>query len=300
MDKDAGRETRGMLMGLVGVAIFSLTLPMTRVAVREIDPVLVGLGRALVAAVLAAGLLAATRQPWPTRAQWKSLALVALGVIVGFPVFSSIAMRSLPASHGAVMNGLLPVATALLATWRGGERPSRAYWFWAVVGSLLVAAFAGRESGGSLQAGDAAMLAAILLGALGYAEGGKLAASLGGWQVICWALVLSAPVLAAPVLWLTWQQPVVPSAAAWATFAYVAVFSQFLGFFAWYHGLALGGIARVGQVQLLQVFMTLGFAALLFGERVDPVTWLFAGAVLATVVFSRRSAISRPAPARSA
>lgn len=280
---------RGMTLGLTGVLIFSLTLPMTRVAVRELDPVLVGLGRALAASVLAALLLAVTRQPWPTRAQWKSLAIVALGVIVGFPVFSSIAMRSLPASHGAVVTGLLPLATALAAAWRLGERPSRRFWGYALAGSALVIAFALREGGGSVHAADGALLVAVLLGALGYAEGGKLAVRLGGWQVISWALVLSAPVLVLPVGWLAWRQAGPISTAAWATFAYVALFSQFLGFFAWYRGLALGGVARVGQVQLLQIFFTLGFAALFFGERVDPWTWVFAAAVLGMVMLARRA-----------
>lgn len=285
---DADRS-RGMALGLAGVVIFSLTLPMTRVAVRELDPVLVGLGRALAASVLAALLLAVTRQPWPTRTQWKSLAIVALGVIVGFPVFSSIAMRTLPAAHGAVVTGLLPLATALAAAWRLGERPSRRFWGYALAGSGLVIAFALREGGGNLHTADGALLIAVLLGALGYAEGGKLAVRLGGWQVISWALVLSAPVLALPVGWLAWRQAGPVSAAAWATFAYVALFSQFLGFFAWYRGLALGGVARVGQVQLLQIFFTLGFAALFFGERVDPWTWVFATAVLGMVMLARRA-----------
>jgi drug/metabolite transporter (DMT)-like permease len=289
-------ESQGMLLGLAGVVIFSLTLPMTRVAVRDFDPVLVGLGRALLAAVLAALLLSFTRQRAPSRAQVNGLLLVSLGVIAGFPVFSSIAMRTLPSAHGAVVVGLLPFATALAAAWRADERPSPLFWLCATLGSALVIGFALREGGGTLQWGDAAMLLAVGLGALGYAEGGKLARDLGGWQVICWALVLSVPWLVPAVGWLAWHQDKAIGLPAWGAFVYVAVFSQFLGFFAWYRGLALGGVARVGQVQLLQIFFTIGFAALMFGEVVEPVTWMFAIAVAAVIAIGRRAKVSRPVP----
>ncbi|MGN6318497.1 DMT family transporter [Trinickia sp.] len=284
-----------MLLGLVGVIIFSLTLPMTRIVVQEFHPLLNGLGRALAASVPAALLLAWRRERWPNRAQIKGLAVTALGVIVAFPVFSAWAMKSVPASHGALVNGLQPLFVAIYAAWLSRERPSPAFWASAAVGSALVVAYALHAGGGALQAGDLLMLAAVVVGALGYAEGARLARELGGWQVICWALVLAAPFLVVPVGWLGWQQhlqhPGPVALRTWLAFGYVALFSQFIGFFAWYAGLAMGGTARVGQVQLLQIFFTIAFAALFFGEAVAPSTWFFAAAVIATVVLGRKAAV---------
>ncbi len=298
------RETQGMLLGLVGVMIFSLTLPMTRIVVTEFHPLLNGLGRALAAAVPAALLLAWRRERWPNRRQLKGLAVVSLGVIVAFPVFSAWAMKSVPASHGAIVNGLQPLAVAIYAAWLSHERPSKAFWASALAGSALVVAFAFQAGGGSLQAGDFLMLVAVGIGALGYAEGARLARELGGWQVICWALVVSAPVLVLPVGWLAWQHHVLhPEPVAlktWLAFGYVTLFSQFIGFFAWYAGLAMGGTARVGQVQLLQIFFTMAFSALFFGEHVAPTAWLYAAAVIATVMLGRRATVRTvPVPARA-
>ncbi|MEI6001599.1 DMT family transporter [Paraburkholderia bengalensis] len=289
------RETQGMWLGLIGVMIFSLTLPMTRIVVAEFSPLLNGLGRALAAAVPAAVLLAVRREKLPTWSQLKSLAVVSLGVIVAFPVFSAWAMKSVPASHGAVVNGLQPLCVAIYAAWLSHERPSKAFWASAIGGSAIVVAFALQAGGGAFQAGDLLMLVAVGIGALGYAEGARLARQMGGWQVICWALVVSAPFLVMPVAWLGWAQHVAhPGPVAlqtWLAFGYVTLFSQFIGFFAWYAGLAMGGIARVGQVQLLQIFFTMAFSALFFGENVAPVTWLFAAAVIATVMLGRKAAV---------
>jgi len=289
------RETQGMLLGLIGVVIFSLTLPMTRIVVAEFSPLLNGLGRALAAAVPAAVLLAVRREKLPTWPQLKSLAVVSLGVIVAFPVFSAWAMKTVPASHGAVVNGLQPLCVAIYAAWLSHERPSKAFWASAIVGSAIVIAFALQAGGGALQAGDLLMLVAVGIGALGYAEGARLARQIGGWQVICWALVVSAPFLLAPVAWLGWEQHVThPGPVAlktWLAFGYVTVFSQFIGFFAWYAGLAMGGTARVGQVQLLQIFFTMAFSALFFGETVAPITWIFAAAVIATVMLGRKATV---------
>lgn len=298
------RESQGMLLGLIGVMIFSLTLPMTRIVVHEWSPLLNGLGRALAASVPAAVLLAYRREAWPTWAQVKSLVVVSLGVIIAFPVFSAWAMKSVPASHGAVVNGLQPLFVALYAAWLSHERPSKGFWAAAIVGSALVVAYALQQGGGSPQAGDALMLIAVGIGALGYAEGARLAKQIGGWQVICWALVVSAPFLVLPVGWLAWEQhvqhPGPASLSTWLAFGYVTIFSQFIGFFAWYAGLAMGGTARVGQVQLLQIFFTMAFSALFFGETVAPSTWLFAAAVIATVVIGRKAAVgTAPQPARA-
>jgi drug/metabolite transporter (DMT)-like permease len=279
----------GLALGFLGVLAFSLTLPMTRIALRELDPWFIGLGRALVAALPAAVWLAVTRARRPSPAQMKQLARVALGVIVGFPVCSSLGLQTVPAAHGAVVIGVLPLATAVFGAWLGGERPSRRFWWCAMAGSALVIAFALTQGAGRLSTGDLWLLAAVVLGAFGYAEGGRLAREMGGAQVICWALVLAAPLLLMPVGWLAFQQPPLPwRAATLGSFIYVALVSQWLGFFAWYRGLALGGVARVGQVQLLQVFLTIAFSALVAGETVSGATWWFALAVAATIVLGRR------------
>ncbi|WNW11607.1 DMT family transporter [Pseudomonas sp. DTU_2021_1001937_2_SI_NGA_ILE_001] len=290
----SSRENTGMALGLLGVIIFSLTLPMTRVVVQEIHPLLNGLGRALVAAVPAALLLAWRREAWPSREQFKGLLLVVLGVIVGFPVLSAWAMQSLPASHGALVNGIQPLFVALYAAWLSHERPSRAFWGCAALGSALVLGYALFNGAGSIQVGDLWMLGAVAVGGLGYAEGGRLARQMGGWQVICWALVLAFPLLLGPVAWLASQHQGPVSPGTWWAFGYVALFSQFLGFFAWYSGLAMGGISRVSQIQLLQIFITIALSALLFGEQVEPLTWLFAAAVVGTVMLGRKTRVTPP------
>lgn len=291
----AGAPTahQGFWYGLAGVASFSLTLPATRVAVGAFAPVTVGLGRALVAAVLAAAALRLARQPLPRGAQWRSLALVAAGVILGFPLLSAWAMQRVPATHGAIVLGLLPLATAGAAALRAGERPSRSFWLAAAAGSAVVLAFALGTGAGRLQAEDLALLGAVAAAALGYAEGGRLARDLGGWQVIAWALVIAAPVLALPVAVAVWRTGMSGPPQAWLAFGYVAAVSQFAGFVAWYKGLALGGVARVGQLQLLQPFLTILASGLLLDEPVTPGTFAAALLVVATVALGRRAPIAR-------
>jgi len=284
----------GYAYGLLGVAIFSLTLPMTRTAVAELDPYLITLGRALLAAVPAAALLWLTRSRAPRGAEWPGIALAALGVVLGWPLTSTLAMQTAPASHGAVVGGLLPLSTAAFAAWRSRERLPAAFWAWATAGAALIAAFALREGHGQLQTADLWLLASVVLGGLGYSEGARVARTLEGWRTICWILVASAPLLVLPTAWLALQVPRLPSAAALGAFAYLAAFSMFLGFFAWYRGLAAGGIARVGQVQLLQPFLTVLAAALLFGERVPASTFVFAAAVIAVIAAGRRAAARQP------
>lgn len=289
-------ETRGMLLGLVGVAMFSLTLPFTRMAVAELDPAFVALGRAVVAAVLGAIWLRWNRVALPPRAALLPLACVSLGCVIGFPWLTSIALRTLPASHGAVLVGILPLATALFSALRGNEKPSAGFWVMALLGSGIVIGFALRQSGGSFHPADLLMFGAVALGALGYAEGGRLAQTMGGQAVISWALVLSAPLVAPLVLWLTWPQLGALGDAglgAWIGFAYVSVFSMFIGFFFWYRGMAVGGIARVGQVQLVQPFLTLVGAALLLGEPLALSNFVFAFAVIAVVAAGRKMQVRR-------
>lgn len=289
-------ESAGMLLGLAGVAVFSLTLPFTRMAVSGLEPVFVALGRALVAALLAGVWLLWKRAPLPPKSALWPLAMVALGCVIGFPWLTSIALRSLPASHGAVLVGILPLATALVSALRGIDKPSLGFWLTALTGSAIVIAFALRQSGGSFHQADLLMFGAVAAAAVGYAEGGKLAQSMGGQQVISWALVLSVPLVLPLVLWLALPQldrMAEAGARAWIGFAYVSVFSMFIGFFFWYRGMARGGIARVGQVQLLQPFMTLAGAWLLLGEPLDVANIGFALAVIAIVAIGRRMQIKR-------
>ncbi|WP_075257812.1 DMT family transporter [Herbaspirillum camelliae] len=289
----ARNESRGMWLGLIGVAVFSLTLPFTRIAVAELSPAFVAFGRAVIAGLCSLALLAWVRAPRPNAQQLRGLVITALGVVVGFPLFSSIAMRYVPAAHGAVVVGLLPLATALFGALRFGERPSRGFWLAALAGSAIVIAFALREGGGSFHAADFALFAAVITAAMGYAEGGRLAQSMGGQNVIAWALVVALPVMLPVSLWLGWQDGLSASAPAWLAFGYVSLFSMFIGFFFWYKGLALGGIARVGQVQLLQPFMSLLGAAVIAGEALDASNMLFALAVIVVVAIGRRMAVRR-------
>ena len=197
-------------------------------------------------------------------------------------------MRHVPASHGAIVIGLLPLATALAGAWLAHERPTPVFWLCSLVGSAVVVGFALWQGGGAPHPADFLLLAAVAAAAIGYAEGGRLARTLGGWQVISWALLLAAPAVLVPTLWVVDAQMLAAPPLAWAGFAYVGVFSMFLGFFAWYRGLALGGIAVVGQTQLLQPFLTLFASALLLGEALDPATFVAAGLVILSIAIGRR------------
>lgn len=260
--------TAGWGSGLIGVLIFSGSLPATRVAVAGFDPVFLTSARAVIAASLAIVLLFLLRQTRPARRDLASLGIVALGVIVGFPLLTALALQHVTAAHSIVYIGLLPLATALFGVLRGGERPRPAFWVFSGLGSALVAGFALSHSTSSSRLGDFYMVAAIILCGLGYAEGATLARRMGGWQVISWALILALPVTCAVAIW---SLPVVWTSietSAWIGFGYVSVFSMLIGFVFWYRGLALGGIAGVGQLQLLQPFFGLLFAAMLLGEPV--------------------------------
>ena len=286
-------ETLGLIYGFFGVLGFSLTLPATRVAVADLDPVLVGLGRALVAAILAAILLGITKQKRPSKAQIKSLFIVALGVIFGFPLLSAWAMQRLPASHGAIVLGIGPLATAIAGTMRAGDRPTPGFWLASIFGSITVVSFAIISGAGHLQMADIALLAAMISAAFGYAEGGRLAQVMGGWQVICWALLIAAPIAILPTLSVAMQHGIVASPTAWLGFGYVSIVSQFFAFFAWYQGLAIGGVARVSQIQLLQPFLTILASALLLGEAIAPITIAAAIIVFMSVVLGKKAAVKR-------
>ncbi|WP_018689261.1 DMT family transporter [Ahrensia kielensis] len=262
-------STAGWGSGLLGVIIFSGSLPATRMAVDGFDPFFLTSARAVIAGLLGAALLWLLRQKRPTSSDLGSMMIVAIGVVVGFPLLTAIALQHVTSAHSVIFIGLLPLSTAIFGVIRGGERPKPAFWIFSVTGSLLVAGFAfSQGSAGSLK-GDLFMTAAIIVCGLGYAEGASLSRRLGGWQVISWALVLSLPimlVMAAATLPVTWQNISVP---AWMGLGYVSLFSMMIGFVFWYRGLALGGIAGVGQLQLLQPFFGLFLSAMLLSETVD-------------------------------
>jgi drug/metabolite transporter (DMT)-like permease len=281
------RQAEGLIFGLIGVIGFSMTLPATRAAVPELGSVLVGLGRALISAVVAAALLLARHEPFPERRYWRGLAVVALGVVVGFPLCSALALAQLPAAHSAVVIGLLPASTAVMAVLRTEERPPRLFWLSCSAGVISVLLFAASSGAGLPQPADLLLLLAVLLGGLGYAEGGRLARELGGGQVICWALIFAAPLLVAPVILSLGSVAPTVSAGAWLGFAYVAAVNVFLA--AWYRGLALGGVAKVGQVQLIQPVLTLTWSALLLGEPVGVPTTVAALLVIASAALSQWS-----------
>ena len=299
---------KGLWLGLLGTVIFAVTLPATRLAVGtpeapQLSGVFIAMGRAVVAAALSAVFLLATRAPLPRRGERWPLALTAAGVVLGFPLLTSVAMRHVDAVHASVIVGVLPLATAAVGALLHRQRPSTGFWLCAGAGSALVVAFAvlrsgvsnglgGLNAGISIQPADLLLLAAMLCAAVGYAYGARLSQRMRAEHVICWALLLSLPVTL-PLAALSW--PAAPvKASAWWALGYVAVFSMWLGFFAWYRGLALGGTVRVSQVQLVQPFLSMLFAVPLLGERLDAVSVGFGLAVIATVFIGKKMPVSTP------
>ncbi|RYE43295.1 MAG: DMT family transporter [Hyphomicrobiales bacterium] len=284
------RSTSGWINGLIGVIIFSGSLPATRLAVAAFDPVLLTVARAGIAGLLGLGLLLVFRQPRPAARDLPSLAIVSFGVVVGFPLLTALALQHVTSAHSIVFIGLLPLSTAIFGVVRGGERPKPAFWAFSLAGSALVAGFALAQGLDASPLGDGLMLAAIIVCGLGYAEGAKLSRTLGGWQAISWALVLSLPLMAVLTV-IYWPQSFAAvSLPAWFSLGYVSLFSMLIGFVFWYRGLAQGGIAAVGQLQLLQPFFGLALAASLLGETVTPAMLLITVAVIGCVAGARRFA----------
>jgi drug/metabolite transporter (DMT)-like permease len=273
----------GIGWGLLGVLAFSFTVPFTRVAVAGLSPLFIGSGRAVAAAVLALIALGIARQRLPRGMQWVRLAVVAAGVVAGFPILTSYALQTVPATHGAVVIALLPAATAVVVAVRGHERPPASFWVLAGVGALAATVFAGVQGGGfgRLQWADLLLFGAVISAAIGYAEGGLLARQLGSWQVVCWALLVAAPVMTVLFAGSLVQHPPAATPVEWAAFGYLAAVSMFLGFFAWYRGLAIGPMSRVSQVQLVQPVLSIAWAALLLDEELTLPTVLGGAAVIA-------------------
>lgn len=276
--------------GLLGVLIFSASLPATRVAVGGFSPLFLTSARAVIAALLGAALLFVLRQPRPLAKDVNSLAIVALGVVAGFPLLTALALQHITSARSIVFIGILPLVTAIFGVLRGGERPRLAFWLFSIVGAILVAGFALMQAGNASPVGDLLMIAAVIACGLGYAEGALLARRLGGWQVISWALVLALPVMAAVALFSLPRAWAPVSVPAWLGLGYVSVFSMLIGFVFWYRGLALGGIATVGQLQLLQPFFGLALAWLLLGEPVEGLMLAVTVLVVLCVIGAKRFA----------
>ena len=292
---NTNRETLGLVLGFGAVLAFSLTLPATKAAVPVFGGWTIGIGRAVIAAVLAIVLLVAKKVELPDRRFLRPLVLIAFGVVFGFPILTALALEHVPATRGAIVVGLLPATTALVATIRHGERPSRGFWLAAGGGLMTVVAFAFLSgSRGKPEPADLLLALAIIAAAIGYAEGAEVSKSIGSWQTICFALVLSLPITVPASIIAVWKHGVdEPTTSAIAGLVYVSVISMFLGFFAWYAALSMGGVARVSQIQLLQPVLTLGWAWLLLDEQVTAGAILAAVAVAGFVWLSRRAAVSR-------
>jgi len=283
------REQLGLFLGFVGVVIFGGTLPGTRLAVSAIDPIAVTALRAAIAGICSLALLITLRRPLPPRALWPQLVIAMLCVTILFPLFITFGMQTVDASHGGVVLGVLPIATALVAIAITHERPRPLFWIASLAGAALVIAFALRQGGGAMSSGDLLLFAAVAASAIGYGFSGRLTSSMPGWEVISWILVIALPI-SIPAAWLTMPADILQlPAKPLLGLVYVALFSQWIGFFAWNAGMAMGGIARVSQVQLLQPFVTFALAAYFNGESITWQTVAFAAAVVTTVAISTRT-----------
>lgn len=291
----------GPVWGFLGVLAFSFTVPFTRVADGALAPLFIGAARAVVAAALAIAALAAMRARLPRGRQWTRLAVVGGGIVVGFPLLTSYALTRVPASHGAVIIALLPAATAAAVVLRTGEHPSPRFWTAAGVGAVGAVGFTIAQSGGfgGLHVEDLLLIGAVLAAAIGYAEGGMLSRELGSWQTVSWALVLCAPLMLALTIASVIHQPPYASLTEWAALAYLCVISMYLGYFAWYRGLAIGPMAQVSQVQLTQPVLTICWSAVILGERIGWLT-IFGGLiVILSAAAAVRARLSLPSPAPS-
>jgi len=291
--QESRKEKMGILLGLLGVICFSLTLPATSVAVEYFGATFVGLGRGVIAAILVAIILIVKKVKLPTARQFKSLLIVSLGAVLGFPLLTSWAMTSLPVSHGAIELALLPLATAGFAMMRAGEIPSRKFWLSSIAGALAVIIYAIYLGLGQLHIADFALLAAVVILGLSYAEGGMLAQELGSWQVIAWAIIMAVPFLIIPVYLNVSGEMLHAPLKAWISFLYLAIVSQFLAYVAWYGGMAMGGISRVSQIQYLQPFLMIIFAALFLHESITVFTIVIAIAVVLSVIIGKNSSIAK-------
>ena len=289
---DQSNEARGLALGFIGVVCFSASLPFTRVAVRELGVIFPSFGRAVIAAVLAIVIVRVRHVPPPARHLWFRMTMVVGGVVIGFPAFTGLALQHAPAGHGAIVVGLLPAVTAGVSVIRTGVRPSARYWFFASTGALAIVVLTIVRGTADLALGDVYLLGAVVSAAIGYTEGAIVSREIGGWQTISWAVIVALP-LTIPLTIIGlgpvgFDEP----ATAWVSLGYLGAVSMYLGFFAWYAGLAVGGVARVSQIQLLQPLLSLMWASLFLDEHLDALIVIVALIVVASVAGSRRSAIA--------
>ncbi|RHW05907.1 DMT family transporter [Bacillus cereus] len=279
---------KGMLLGIIGVICFSLTLPATKTAVPYFGEAIVGLGRVIIAAIIVGIIFIKNQENIPTKNHMKSLWIVAIGAVLAFPLLSTYAMKSLPVSHGAIEVALLPLATAGFATWRGGEQLSKRYWTASIISTITVLLYAVYLGLGQIQMGDITLIAAVLILGLSYAEGGKLSKDLGSWKVIAWANLMGAPFFIIPVGLSISSDMLQAPIEAWISLFYLAIVSQFLAYIAWYGGMSLGGIAKVGQLQYLQPFLMIIFSVLFLGESITWLTIVLAFIVVTCVIVGKK------------
>lgn len=293
MDFQVSRETIGWLLGFLGVVIFGGSLPFTRLAVADLTPWFVTMARAAAAGLIATAVIVILRRKIPDRSHWRDIFIASICLVIGFPALTAFAMQTVPASHGGVVLGILPLATAAFSALVSGERPSFLYWICAISGAILVIVFAVRDSDLTLSTGDIYLFLAILVCGFGYVYSARLTRHMPGWEVISWAVIMALPVSVPVAFWLLPDNVSIVRPSAWLGLAYVSIMSQYVGFFAWNAGMAMGGVARVSQVQLLQTFVTLLIAAYFLGEKVDLTTYLFATAVVGVVLVGRMTTIKR-------
>jgi drug/metabolite transporter (DMT)-like permease len=287
------KETKGMLIGFIGILIFSLTLPVTKIAVLSFDPYFIAFGRATLAAVVALAYLIYKKEPMPTRADFTKFVLIALGVVFGFPIFTTVAMAEGSSSHGAVILGMMPLATTVIGVIRFKERPSLGFWLVSLLGAALVVIYALLKSSGSFTYVDVLLVLGGICACVGYVEGGELSRKMNPRSVISWTLVISLPINLV-VSYVTFDpQYINAGPIAWTSFIYLSLFSMYIGFFFWYEGLAIGGIARVSQVQLTQPFCTLIAASVLLGDSLTIMNLVFAFLVIATVILGKKMLVKR-------
>ena len=287
------KETKGMLIGFIGIMIFSLTLPVSKIAVLSFDPYFIAFGRATLAGMVALAYLLYKKEIMPSMADFAKFVIIALGVIFGFPIFTTIAMTEGSSSHGAVVLGMMPLATAVIGVIRFKERPSLGFWLVSLLGAALVVVYALLKSSGNFTYIDGLLVLGGLSAAVGYVEGGELSRKINPRSVISWALVTSLPVNIV-MSYVTFNtQYIHAGPIAWTSFIYLSLFSMFIGFFFWYEGLAIGGIARVSQVQLIQPFCTLVAASILLGDSLTIINLVFAFLVVSTVILGKRMLVKR-------
>jgi drug/metabolite transporter (DMT)-like permease len=287
------QESKGMLIGFIGILIFSLTLPVSKIAVLSFDPYFIAFGRACLAGLFALGYLAYKQASLPSKTDLAKFVVIALGVVFGFPIFTTVAMKEGSSSHGAVILGMMPLATTVIGVMRFKERPSIGFWLVSLLGATLVIIYALLKSAGSFTYIDGLLVLGGICACVGYVEGGELSRKMNPRAVISWALVISLPINIVMAYFTFHSQYLGANVVAWTSFVYLSLFPMFLGFFFWYEGLAIGGIARVSQVQLIQPFCTLLAASIFLGDHLTLMNMIFAFLVVSTVVLSKQMLVKR-------